>query len=76
MAFDSVISDNSTIKRLIQYAHDTVAKGFEESVHDIVYRFTSYRDRGDNSVKVVNTFTGLYTLYTLEQERWVQAPGF
>lgn len=76
MRFDEVIPACTALWRLVEHVHETVAKGFEATLFLKRFRCTSYRDRGENTVKVQDVASGLYTMYQLEGGQWRRMEGY
>ena len=73
--FESIIPVATSLWNFVQHVHDTCAKGCETELFGKLVRCTSYKDRGEDQVKVLDVASGLYTFYCLDDGRWTQMEG-
>ena len=76
MRFEQVIPAYTALWRLVEHVHETIAKGLEATLFIEQFRCTSYRDRGENTVKVQHVASGMYTMYELDGGQWVRMEGY
>ncbi len=74
--FETVIPTATSLWRLVEHVHETTAKAYEANLYGTVYRCTSYRDRGEDTVKVLDVASGAYTLYARESGVWRRMEGY